>query len=90
LAFLLLSAGRGREQCGDRRRGQESASLHCCSNAAAERGFLTEKVPANVRPNGLPVIRQFLRFPYQRVLGCARDYSSSPERPRAWNSWSHS
>ena len=59
LAFVLLSANRGREQCGDRGRDQESASLHCSSNAQQERGFLTEKVPANVRPNGLPVIRQF-------------------------------
>jgi hypothetical protein len=40
-----------------------------------ERGFLTEKVPANVRPNGLPVIRQFLRFP------CLRDYCSPLNDP---------
>src|SRR6516225_3856196 len=38
-SFVLLSAGRGREQCGgDPGRGQESASLHCCSNAAAGAG----------------------------------------------------
>ena len=38
-SFVLLSAGRGREQCGgDPDRSQESASLHCCSNAAAGAG----------------------------------------------------
>jgi hypothetical protein len=52
--FVLLSAGRGREQCGDAGRCQESASFHYCSNVKQERVFLTEKFPqTNVKPLSL-------------------------------------
>ena len=49
--FILLSVARGREQCGDAGRGQESASFHRCLNVEHEQVFLHKKFPETRRRN---------------------------------------
>src|SRR5215471_14344280 len=49
--FVLLSVARGRKQCSDVDRGQDSAGFHCCLNVEHEQVFRKETFP---QPNAKP------------------------------------
>jgi hypothetical protein len=66
--FLLLSAGRGREQCGDAGRGQECASFHCCSNVQARAGVPEGKSLCKRTSNPLSTLGQKRTFAPQKVM----------------------